>query len=233
MIGVVVAIVVCGAAAQAQDELIKRIEPVRSYDGIVDFQKSPQAARMFDFNYPAKDLDKALETYLVGRGGKIRSVKGYSVVQGVLLHEAESKVYDVYYKVEGKGGGSRAMSTLTVILADPNEDILKRSQPQAGEAGVTEALPVFSGTGATAFFGDLGAVVGDYEHAQAIAAGEDELRKATKRYNDLIDEGQNLAKRKQKLEEDIAKNIDAQSKPAREVDKAKLKLEQLKAMKRG
>lgn len=125
------------------------------------------------------------------------------------------------------------MSTLTVILAEPNEDILKRSQPQAGAAGVTEALPVFAGTGATAFFGDLGAVVGDYDHAQAVAACEDELRKAQKRYDDLIDEGQNLAKRKQKLEEDIAKNVDAQGKQAVEVDKARLKLEQMRAKKRG
>jgi hypothetical protein len=42
-----------------------------------------------------------------------------------------------------------------------------------------------------------------------------------------------MARKKDKLERDIADNIDAQTKQAREVEKARLLLEQVKAKKRG
>ncbi|MGZ5514698.1 MAG: hypothetical protein ACXW2O_06305, partial [Candidatus Aminicenantales bacterium] len=128
--------------AQAQDEFIKKIDPLRSYDGVVEFQKTRQAARIFEFNYPAKDLDKAVAGYLESRGGKVRNIKGFNVVKGILLHDSENKVYDVYYKVDGKGKGDNATSTLSVILADPDEDVLLRAQPEAGVSSVTQALPV-------------------------------------------------------------------------------------------
>jgi hypothetical protein len=227
------AIVLCWVGAQAQDELIKKIDPLRSYDGVVEFQKTRQAARIFEFNYPAKDLDKAVEGYLVSRGGKVRNVKGFNVVKGILLHDSENKVYDVYYKVDGKGKGDNATSILSVILADPDEDVLLRAQPEAGVSSVTQALPVFSGAGAAGFFDGLGTYVGDYEFGKVVAARDEEFRKAEKRYNDLVDEGKSLAKKKDKLEKDIEDNIDAQTKQAREVEKTRRLLEQIKAKRRG
>ena len=223
-------LVLCVVGVLAQDEFIQKIEPVRSYDGIVQYQKTQQAAKIFEFNYPAKDLDKAIGSFLEQRGGKIRGVKGFNVAKGVVLDQSENKLYDVYYNVEGKKGG---VSVLSVILAGPEEDILLRTPPAADAARVTEALPVFAGTGAGVFFNGLGTVVGDFEHGRAVAASEEELRKAEKRYNDLVDEGQSLVKKRQKLEQDIADNIDAQNKQAREVDKAKIRLEQIKAKTRG
>lgn len=227
------AVGLCFVGARAQDEFSKKIDPVRSYDGVVEFQKTRQAARIFEFNYPAKDLDKAVEGYLASRGGKVRNVKGFNVVKGILLHDAENKVYDVYYRVDGKGKGDNATSTLSVILADPDEDILQRVQPEAGVSSVTQALPIFSGAGAVGFFEGLGTYVGDYEYGKAVAAREEEFKKAEKRYNDLVDEGKSLARKKDKLERDIADNIDAQTKQAREVEKARMLLEQVKAKKRS
>jgi hypothetical protein len=229
----VLAIVLCWVGAQAQDEFVKKIDPLRSYDGVVGFQKTRQAARIFEFNYPAKDLDKAVEGYLASRGGKVRNVKGFNVVKGILLHDSENKVYDVYYKVDGKGKGDNATSTLSVILADTDEDILLRAQPEAGVSSVTQALPVFSGAGAVGFFDGLGTYVGDYEYGKAVAVREEEFKKAEKRYSDLVDEGQSLVKKRQKLEQDISDNSDAQAKQAREVEKARLLLEQVKAKRRG
>ncbi|MGZ5496749.1 MAG: hypothetical protein ACXWFO_08340, partial [Candidatus Aminicenantales bacterium] len=204
------AVGLCFMGAQAQDELIKKIDPLRSYDGVVEFQKTRQAARIFEFNYPAKDLDKAVEGYLVSRGGKVRNVKGFNVVKGILLHDSENKVYDVYYKVDGKGKGDNATSILSVILADPDEDVLLRAQPKAGVSSVTQALHVFSGAGAAGFFDGLGTYVGDYEYGKAVAVREEEFKKAEKRYSDLVDEGQSLVKKRQKLEQDISDNSDAQ-----------------------
>jgi hypothetical protein len=226
------AIVLCFVGAQAQDEFIKKVEPVRSYDGVVQYQKTRQAAKIFEFNYPAKDLGNAIEGYLQQRGGKVRNSKGLNLAKGILLHESEDRLYDVYYKVEGKGKGDKAVSTLSVILAEPAENILLRAQPEAGAAAVTEALPVFAGTGAVGFFSDLGTYVGEYEHGKIVASYEEDYRKAARRYDNLVEEGRSLEKRKQKIEQDISDNINARTKQAREVEKAKLLLEQVKAKKR-
>lgn len=230
--GVVLGVILCGAAVSAQDEMIKKIEPVRAYNGVVDFQKTTQVAKVFEFNYPAKELENAIQGYLVSRGAKVRGVKGLSVAKTVTLHDTDNRAYDVYYKVDGKGKGDKAVSTLYLILAEPEEDILQRGQPEPGTAS-TDALPVFSGTGAQAFYNELGSVVGDHEHARFVASLEDDLRKAEKRYNGLVDDGQSLARKKQKLEQDILDNIDAQTKQSAEVERARLKLQQAKAMKKG
>jgi hypothetical protein len=79
----------------------------------------------------------------------------------------------------------------------------------------------------------LGTYVGDYEYGKAVAVREEEFKKAEKRYSDLVDEGQSLVKKRQKLEQDISDNSDAQAKQAREVEKARLLLEQVKAKRRG
>lgn len=229
---VVVAVVLCGRAIGAQDEIIKTIEPVRAYNGVVDYQKTTQVARVFEFNYPAKELENAVQAYLESRGAKVRGVKGLNVAKTVTLHDSDNRAYDVYYKVEGKGKGDKAVSTLYLILADPDEDILLRARPEPGVAS-TDALPAFSGSGALAFFDGLGTVVGDHEHAREVASFEDELRKAERRYDSLVNEGQSLAKKKQKLEQDILDNIDAQTRQSAEVERARLKLQQVKAMKKG
>lgn len=231
-IWVVLAVALCAVAVRAQDDLIQKIEPVRAYNGVVDYQKTTQVAKVFEFNYPAKELESAVQEYLESRGAKVRGSKGLNVAKTVTLHDTDNRAYDVYYKVDGKGKGDKAVSTLFLILADPDEDILQRAQPEPGVAS-TAALPAFSGPGAVAFFDGLGAVVGDHEHARMVASFEDELRKAERRYNSLVDEGQGLAKKKQKLEQDILDNIDAQTRQSAEIERARLKLQQVKAMKKG
>lgn len=231
-IGVVLALVLSCVGAQAQDEFIKKIEPVRAYNGVVDYQKTTQVAKVFEFNYPAKELENAVQGYLESRGAKVRSSKGLNVAKTVSLHDSDNRAYDVYYKVEGKGKGEKAVSTLYLILDDPDEDLLLRGQPEPGVAS-TDALPVFAGTRALAFFGDLGTVVGDHEHARVVASSEDDLRKAERRYDSLVEDGKSLAKKKQKLEQDILDNIDSQNKQAAEIEKARQQLQRVKAMRKG
>jgi hypothetical protein len=231
-IGVVLAVVLCGAVLSAQDDLVRRIDPVRAYDGVVDFQKTTQVAKIFEFNYPAKELENAVQGYLASRGAKVRGVKGFSLAKTVMLSDADDRAYDVYYKVEGKGKGDKAVSTLFLILADPDEDILQRAKPEPGTAS-TEGLPAFSGRGAFTFIDSLGTIVADHEYARFVASLEDDLRKAEKRFKSLVDEGQSLARKKERLEQDIRDNFDAQTKQSSEVERARMRLEQAKAKGKG
>lgn len=220
-------------SVNAQDEFIQKIEPVRSYDGVVEYQKTKQFAKMFDFNYPARDLESAIEKYLEKNGTKVRSNKGMSYSKKVKLSSAEDRYYDVYYKVSGKGKGDNATSTLTVILAEPDENILLRPAVTDAETAGTTAPASFAGTAALGFFNDLGTVVGNHQYEKQVMQYEEEFKKAERKYNKLIDDGKDLERRKQRIEKEIADNIQEQEKQAREVEKAKGLLEQIRAKKSG
>jgi hypothetical protein len=214
----------------AQDRSVQTIDPVRSYDGIVEYQKIPLAAKVFEFRYPAKDLANAVGRYFQDRGGKLSKVGGLTVVSGIRLHDSDNAAYDVYYQVKGKGSGKSALSTLSVILAEPGEDILARGQAAEGEAVAGVAFPaVYESRGAEGFFGDLGIYIGEYDHSQLTASHEKALRKAESRYESLVDKGRSLERKRQSIERQINNNIEQQREQAREVDRLALLLDQVRA----
>jgi len=214
----------------AQDRSVQTIDPVRIYDGTVEYQKTPLAAKVFEFRYPAKDLANAVGRYFQDRGGKLSKVKGLTVVSGIRLHDSDNAAYDVYYQVKGKGSGKNALSTLSVILAEPGEDILARGQAVEGEAVAGVAYPgVYESRGAEGFFQDLGIYVGEYDHSQLTASHEKALRKAESRYTSLVNKGRSLERKRQSIERQINNNIEQQREQAREVDRLALLLDQVRA----
>ena len=226
------AIVFCFVGATAQDRSVQTIDPVRSYDGVVVFQKTNQVAKIFEFNYPAKDLENAIKGYFQNRGGKIGKSSGFNLVKGVFLHESENQSYDVYFKVSGKGSGAKAVSTLAVILADPGEDILLRARPEAGAPAVADEFSAFAGAAPEGFFGDLGVYVGEYDYGKSVTSYDQQLRKAERRYDDLVKKGRTLENRMLRLEREISDNLEAQRQQAREVERARLLLDQIKSKNR-
>jgi len=214
----------------AQDRSVQTIGPVRIYAGTVEYQKTPLAAKVFEFRYPAKDLANAVGRYFQDRGGKLSKVKGLTVVSGIRLHDSDNAAYDVYYQVKGKGSGKNALSTLSVILAEPGEDILARGQAVEGEAVAGVAYPgVYESRGAEGFFQDLGIYVGEYDHSQLTASHEKALRKAESRYTSLVNKGRSLERKRQSIERQINNNIEQQREQAREVDRLALLLDQVRA----
>ena len=218
----------------AQDRSGQTIEPVRIYDGTVEHQKTALAAKVFEFRYPAKDLANAIGRYFQDRGGKLSKVKGLTVVSGIRLHDSDDEAYDIYYQIKGKGSGKNALSTLSVILAEPGEDILARGQATEGEAVAGAAFPaVYESRGAEGFFRDLGVYVGDYDYSQLTASHEKALRKAESRYESLVNKGRSLERKRQSIERQITDNIEQQREQAREVDRLALLLDQIRAKRRG
>ena len=218
----------------AQERSVQTIDPVRSYDGTVVHQKTPLAAKVFEFRYPAKEVANAVGRYLQDRGGKLRKLKGLMAVSGIRLHDSDDRAYDVYYQVKGKGSGKNALSTLSVILAEPGEDILARGAAAEGEALTGAAFPaVYESRGAEGFFRDLGVTVGDYDHSQLTASHEKSLRKAKSRYDKLISKGRSLERKRQSVERQINDNIEQQREQAREVDRLALLLDQIRSRRRG
>jgi hypothetical protein len=203
----------CCLSASAQTP----IEPVKRYDGTLDHQKTKQPASILEFRYPERDLEAALERYIDKMGVKVKSSRGLNYAKQVKFKADDSRYFDLYYKVEGSGRGAAATSILSVILAEPGEDILLRD-PKNQEVAKATA----NSASAKAFFDGLGAAVGVYDLEKRISEQEDVLKKAEKRQSDL-------EKRKQKLERELSENAEELKKSASELEKAKEVLEQIKA----
>ncbi len=197
------------------------IEPVRRYEGTVDYQKTKQPATILEFKYPPKELEAALEKYIQKRGGNVKSSKGFNYAKQIRLQEKDTRYYDVYYKVEGSGKGAGASSTLSVILAEPGEDILLRDPNNASVARTTAAS-----AGAVGFFGDMGSEVGAYDLDKKTKEQEAEVKKIEKKYADL-------EKKRQKLEKDMSDNTNEMQRTQAELEKAKGVLMQILEQKKN
>lgn len=213
----------------AQERIADSIDPLRTYDGTLVYKKTTLAAKVLEFAYPAKDLEAAVGDYFRQRGGTPRKSQGLTSVTSVSLHQADNRAYDVYYQVQRKGSGKSALSTLAVIVAEPGEDILARrasAEPEALEA----SLPaIFETPGAQGFFSSLGAVIAEHDYGRLVATSEKELRAAESRYNKLVSKGKSLERQREKLERQIAANLEEQNKQAREIDLAKFRLDRMKS----
>jgi hypothetical protein len=210
-LGIIALGFVLSTAVQAQAP----IEPVKRYEGTVDYQKTKQPATIMEFKYPPKDLEAALEKYIEKRGGKVKSAKGFNYAKQIRLQEKDTRYYDVYYKVEGSGKGANANSILSVILAEPGEDILLRDPNNANVARTTAAT-----AGAVGFFGDMGSEVGAYDLDKKVKEQEAEVKKIEKKYSDL-------EKKRQKLEKDMSDNTNEMQRTQAELEKAKSVLMQI------
>ena len=193
------------------------IEPVKRYDGTLDHQKTKQPASILEFRYPERDLEAAMERYIDKLGVKVKSSRGLNYAKQVKFKADDTRYFDLYYKVEGSGRGAAASSILSVILAEPGEDILLRDPKNQEVAKATASTP-----SAQAFFDGLGAAVGVYDLEKRISEQEDVLKKAERKQSDL-------EKRKQKLEKELSENAEDLKKSASELEKAKAVLEQIKA----
>ena len=193
------------------------IDPVKKYDGTLDHQKTKQPASILEFRYPERDLEAALEKYIEKLGVTVKSTRGLNYAKQVKFKPDDSRYFDLYYKVEGSGRGASSNSILSVILAEPGEDILLRDPKNQDVAKATASSPA-----AQAFFDGLGAAVGTYDLEKRISEQEDVVKKSEKKQSDL-------EKKKQKLEKEIAENTEDLKKNAADLEKAKAVLEQIRA----
>jgi hypothetical protein len=195
------------------------IEPTKKYEGTVEYQKTKQPATILEFNYPEKDVEKALEGYVEEQGGKVKTSKGFYYVKSLMLHTRENRKFDVYYKVTGSGKGDKAKSTVYIILAEPGEDILLRD----GSSSNSHAAAAAS-VGAVTFFSTIGTELGEYDLDKKIVEQEESVLNADKYLTSLDNKRQSLEKEL----EDLRKEIETQR---GELEKQNTLLAQLKEQK--
>jgi hypothetical protein len=193
---------------------------VRHYPGKVKYQKEEQDATIFEIPYPKDEVEVGLRKMAEARGVKVREKNGFFEGKNISIEKLNGRVCDMYYRVEKDG---RAASKVYLILADPGEALAKRSSSH--NALLAEA-------GGVAVVATVGTALQDNNHEMRIKDQENDIRKAEKEYNDLIDDQKKMEKKKAELEKDLEKNKQNQARMQKEIEARKGALDSFRGTKK-
>lgn len=182
-----------------------------------EYNKSMQPAVEMDYAFPDKTVLKAMVDKIERKGYRAKEVKGYMVFRGVILDELGPNNYDLYFKAERKSRKEKDASILTMLIASGAEQFIGDS---------TNARVVAN---AKSFLERHMADVEAYDLELQIREQEELTVKADKKYNNLLEDHQDLLKKKEKLEKEIEENIARQAEQKAAVEKERQILTNLKA----
>ncbi|NJO25637.1 MAG: hypothetical protein HC867_07580 [Bacteroidia bacterium] len=168
-------------AARADITSSDAIENYKSYEGTVEFQKTKQPATIIEFPFSPSVTEEAIKNHFSGMGIKVKEYKGFMLAKGVKLSSSDADFKDIYYKVERKSRKERDISLVYVITANPEENIGTKTSAGGGTALFTIAA------GAAGFVEGLGPHVNAYNHELKIQEQEEGVKKAERKYKNLVE----------------------------------------------
>jgi hypothetical protein len=151
--------------------------------------------------------------------GKGSSSKGFKTFAGINFNEISADKIDFYISIDRKSKKEKERSVVYVLVSKSFESFIGSTQDSAVINKVikylNDLLPKFSAANLQAM----------------VVTQEDVIKKEEKKYNNLVDDGTDLAKKKKKIEDQISENINNQAKQKAELEKQKQILETLKSKK--
>jgi hypothetical protein len=178
----------------------------------IEFKDAQRPSVVHEFSFPEKTVAKAIDDKMEKLGYKGKESKGFIVYKGVNLSELGSQPLDMYFKINGK----RENTTVNLMLSKGNENF------------VTELDDASTINNAKSFMDTLASGIEAYDLEQQIANQENDLKKAEKKYQNLINDADNLQKEKRKIENNIEENLKDQKNQQAEIEKQRQIFETLK-----
>jgi hypothetical protein len=172
-----------------------------------DYNKVMQPAVEIEIPFEEKTVMNSLVDKLEKRGYKGKENKGYTIFKGVNLPEIGPDSYDLYFKADRKSRKEKDISILTMMVSTGNEKFISElDNPKLIE-------------NAKAFLDSQTALATAYDLELQIKDQEAATAKADKKYENLVEDGKNLVKKKEKLEKEIEENIKKQAEQKAEAEK--------------
>ncbi len=174
-----------------------------------------------DYIYSEKTVTKAIDDKFEKMGYKGKDNKGFTVYRGVNLPALSGGPYDLYFKVDRNGKRSDENATVYMLMSKGNEQFISETDDNRL---VNEAKT---------YLDSLTNDIVAYDLEQQISKEEDELKKAEKKYENLMNNADNLQKQKKKVENDIEDNLQAQKNQQSTIEKQKQVTENLRAKRKS
>jgi hypothetical protein len=181
----------------------------QSYVGEAKINRMPKMAIINELPYSPDVATNGIKKKMSQMGFTGKENDGYLVYKNVDMPELGSGKYNLYFKTERLGKKESGQSKVYMLISDSYDAFINETRD--GDA-------VRNGK---SFLNTLNVQAESASIDKDILNEEENLKKAEKRYNNAVDDGNDLEKKRRKLEEDIAENKKAQESRKAEIEKQK------------
>jgi hypothetical protein len=172
-----------------------------------EYNKTMQPAIEIEIPFEEKTVMKSLVEKMEKKGYKGKESKDYMVFKGVTMSELGAGSYDLYFKADRKSRKEKDISILTMLLSKGNDTFISE----------TDEATLFSN--AKTFLNSHIDNAMAYDLELQIKEQTAATEKADKKYSNLVDDGQDLVKKKEKVEKEIVENTKKQADQKAEAEK--------------
>ncbi|MBS1510142.1 MAG: hypothetical protein JST86_04830 [Bacteroidetes bacterium] len=188
----------------------------QSRTATVEYQKINRQAVVADIPFPEKTVRDAIDNKMEQMGYKGKENKGFVVYKGVHLPDLGSDSYDLYFSADKVSRKDKDNSTLTLMIS------------KGFDAFVSDSSDSRVISNAKNYLDSIKNMIAAYDLELQITSQEDVVKKANKKYDNLVDDGNSLEKKRKNIEKDIADNKKDQASQQTEIEKQKQILETLR-----
>ena len=167
----------------------------KAVEGTIDFQKTKQPAATITVPYPNDVVEKAIDDYMSKKGIKPGSTSGFKVYRSYKLVADHNS--DLYFKTDRKSRSEKDLSIVTLMVAKTTEDIKTRKLNDSTGNQLE---------GATALLDEMLPSIEAYNLEVQVKDQEAVVKKAQKKYDDLVSDQKDAEKKIRNLEDKQAQN---------------------------
>lgn len=186
------------------------------------YNKADVPAILVEYPFTEDIVKDGLKDFFEKKGYKSKGAKsGFMLFAGVSENAIADIPLDIYISVERKSRADKDKAIVTVLLSKGFENFLSS---ETNSDVINNAKD---------YFDKVKEELVEYDLELQIQEQENQTNKATKKYNNLVEDSVKLQTRKRELELVITENSNAQAAQKLELEKQKQFLENLKRKRRG
>lgn len=187
----------------------------QAQEGTVEYQKKLQPAAVIDLPYPPSVIDAAMNEYLSKKGkSRGNEVKGFGTFRNTSPAPNDSVNADLYFKTERKSRKEKEVTVISLLVMPIDEQTN------------TAHLHYLDMEGAKNFLNDLAFAIDAYDLELTIKDQNDAVIKVETKYKNLVNDGDELQKKRTALDNKIIDNNNEQQRLLKEIENQKQVLSQ-------
>jgi hypothetical protein len=169
----------------------------QAYDGKLDYQKTQQPVAIIELSYSQDVVEDGIKDYMVKRGYKSSSAKGFTVFRSARLDSSEMDLSDLYFKIDRKGRKEKDITVITLLPTRPNQDILAVSGDSTEGTRIDKAK---------SFLNKIAPSLDAHNTDVQFLAQQEVLKKSQKKLISLQNDQNDLEKKIRKIQADQDQN---------------------------
>jgi DNA repair exonuclease SbcCD ATPase subunit len=189
-------------------------------EGTVETKNTILPAAILEVPFKEDVVQDALNNYWTQKGrSKSTELKGFTTFKAQQIAPAGS-LSDLYFKVERKSRKEKEVTMVSLLLGEPGvqpTDSTRKENLEAARRYLTELLPAIEA----------------YDLEVRIKNQTESLSKAESKFKNLVEDGEDLEKKKSSIEKKIKENKEEQEQKRKEIEENRKQLELLSGQKKS